>query len=125
MHFHNFHSARSGPEIPDEAMVKRGGNFDPANHGWEYFTLQTSQNGTKIVARGRDEVEHGTCFGCHSAARSYDFICESVHGCLALDITDDIAAFAAFLGCTDIRVFASSIAGGDGNLEFFIGARRG
>ena len=38
---------------------------------------------------------------------------------------DDIAAFAASLGCTDIQVFASSIKGGDGNTEFFIGARRG
>ena len=34
-------------------------------------------------------------------------------------------AFAASLGCRDIEVFPSSIAGGDGNLEFFIGARRG
>ena len=41
------------------------------------------------------------------------------------EICDDIAAFAASLGCTDIRVFPSSITGGDGNAEFFIGARRG
>ena len=40
-------------------------------------------------------------------------------------VCDDIAAFAASLGCTHIDVFPSSIAGGDGNLEFFIGARRG
>jgi 23S rRNA (cytidine1920-2'-O)/16S rRNA (cytidine1409-2'-O)-methyltransferase len=40
-------------------------------------------------------------------------------------ICHDIAAFAASLGCTDIRVFPSSIPGGDGNLEFFLGARRG
>jgi 23S rRNA (cytidine1920-2'-O)/16S rRNA (cytidine1409-2'-O)-methyltransferase len=38
---------------------------------------------------------------------------------------EDIAAFASSLGCTDIKVFPSSIAGGDGNIEFFIGARRG
>ena len=38
---------------------------------------------------------------------------------------DDIAAFAASLGCKDIRVFPSSIPGGDGNREFFLGARRG
>jgi 23S rRNA (cytidine1920-2'-O)/16S rRNA (cytidine1409-2'-O)-methyltransferase len=37
---------------------------------------------------------------------------------------DDIAAFTASLGCKDIRVFASSIRGGDGNSEFFLGARR-
>ena len=40
-------------------------------------------------------------------------------------VCDDIAAFAASLGCSDIRVFPSSIAGGDGNIEFFLGARRG
>jgi 23S rRNA (cytidine1920-2'-O)/16S rRNA (cytidine1409-2'-O)-methyltransferase len=40
-------------------------------------------------------------------------------------VCDDIAAFAASLGCTDIKVFPSSILGGDGNAEFFIGARRG
>src|SRR6266481_2777928 len=40
-------------------------------------------------------------------------------------ICDDITAFAASLGCTDIEVFPSSITGGDGNIEFFLGARRG
>jgi 23S rRNA (cytidine1920-2'-O)/16S rRNA (cytidine1409-2'-O)-methyltransferase len=40
------------------------------------------------------------------------------------EICDDIAAFAASLGCTGIQVFPSSITGGDGNIEFFIGARR-
>jgi len=41
------------------------------------------------------------------------------------EVCDDIAAFAASLGCSAIKVFPSSIAGGDGNLEFFVGARRG
>jgi 23S rRNA (cytidine1920-2'-O)/16S rRNA (cytidine1409-2'-O)-methyltransferase len=40
-------------------------------------------------------------------------------------VCDDIAAFAASLGCSEIEVFPSSIAGGDGNSEFFLGARRG
>jgi 23S rRNA (cytidine1920-2'-O)/16S rRNA (cytidine1409-2'-O)-methyltransferase len=40
-------------------------------------------------------------------------------------VCDDIAAFVESLGCTEIKVFPSSIAGGDGNAEFFIGARRG
>ena len=40
-------------------------------------------------------------------------------------VCDDIAAFAAAQGCTDIKVFPSAIAGGDGNAEFFLGARRG
>jgi 23S rRNA (cytidine1920-2'-O)/16S rRNA (cytidine1409-2'-O)-methyltransferase len=41
------------------------------------------------------------------------------------EVCDDIAAFASSLGCTEIRVFPSPITGGDGNVEFFIGARRG
>ena len=40
-------------------------------------------------------------------------------------VCEDIAAFAAALGCTDIKVFPSAIKGGDGNSEFFLGARRG
>lgn len=40
-------------------------------------------------------------------------------------VCDDVAAFAASLGCTDVRVFDSPITGGDGNREFFLGARRG
>ena len=40
-------------------------------------------------------------------------------------VCEDIKAFAASLGCTDIEVFPSSITGGDGNAEFFLGARRG
>jgi 23S rRNA (cytidine1920-2'-O)/16S rRNA (cytidine1409-2'-O)-methyltransferase len=40
-------------------------------------------------------------------------------------ICDDISAFASSLGCRDISVFPSPISGGDGNIEFFIGARRG
>jgi 23S rRNA (cytidine1920-2'-O)/16S rRNA (cytidine1409-2'-O)-methyltransferase len=41
------------------------------------------------------------------------------------EICDDIAAFASSLGCSDIQIFPSSIKGGDGNIEFFLGARRG
>jgi 23S rRNA (cytidine1920-2'-O)/16S rRNA (cytidine1409-2'-O)-methyltransferase len=41
------------------------------------------------------------------------------------EICDDIAVFAASLGCAGIEVFPSSIKGGDGNIEFFIRARRG
>lgn len=40
-------------------------------------------------------------------------------------VCDDISNFVASLGCTQIEIFPSSIMGGDGNTEFFIGARRG
>jgi len=79
--------------IPTEAMVKRGGGFDPANHDWEYFPLHVSKAGTTIVTRGRDDVVNfagGNCFSCHSAARRYDFICEHNHGCAPIPLTDDV-----------------------------------
>jgi 23S rRNA (cytidine1920-2'-O)/16S rRNA (cytidine1409-2'-O)-methyltransferase len=41
------------------------------------------------------------------------------------EVCNDIAAFAASLGCRDIHLFPSPITGGDGNVEFFIGAHRG
>jgi len=40
-------------------------------------------------------------------------------------VCDDIAAFVTSQGCDQVAVFPSPIAGGDGNLEFFVGARRG
>jgi 23S rRNA (cytidine1920-2'-O)/16S rRNA (cytidine1409-2'-O)-methyltransferase len=40
------------------------------------------------------------------------------------EVCDDIAALVTSLGCTGIEMFPSSITGGDGNIEFFIGARR-
>jgi 23S rRNA (cytidine1920-2'-O)/16S rRNA (cytidine1409-2'-O)-methyltransferase len=46
---------------------------------------------------------------------------EAVHQ----QVCADIAAFAKSRGCTDIKVFPSSLKGGDGNIEFFLGARRG
>jgi len=46
---------------------------------------------------------------------------EAVHR----QVCDDIAAFAAELGCVDIGILPTPIKGGDGNAEFFLGARRG
>lgn len=40
-------------------------------------------------------------------------------------VCDEIEAFAQSCGLRDIKIFPSDIAGGDGNVEFFIGARRG
>ncbi len=70
-----------------EAMVKRGEGFDPDNNNWEYFELDVSAEGTSIRVRGRDDVVNrfgGQCFGCHSAARDFDFICEKNRGCVEL-----------------------------------------
>jgi 23S rRNA (cytidine1920-2'-O)/16S rRNA (cytidine1409-2'-O)-methyltransferase len=39
-------------------------------------------------------------------------------------VCDDIAAFVAALGCRVLGVTPSPIAGGDGNVEFLLGAVR-
>lgn len=76
--------------FPGEAMVKRGRGYDPENNDWEYFELATSASGTEILKRGRDDIVNmfgGQCFGCHEAARDFDFICENDHGCVELPVT--------------------------------------
>ena len=75
--------------FPGEAMVKRGAGFDAANNDWEYFELSVSREGTAISKRGRDDIINmfgGQCFGCHEAARAFDFICERDHGCVKLPV---------------------------------------
>lgn len=78
--------------FPGEAMVKRAPGYDPDNNDWEYFELNVSASGTEIRKRGRDDVINmfgAQCFGCHAAARDFDFICESDHGCVELPVTGE------------------------------------
>jgi hypothetical protein len=82
--------------LPSEALVKRGGNFDPPNHNWEYFSLRIDPTGTAILSRGRDNVINssgGNCFSCHSAARDFDFVCETNHGCIPLGLPESLIDF--------------------------------
>ncbi len=57
--------------IPQEAMVKRAKGFSPATKDWEFFSLDVSATGTKILSRGGAKVVNrfgGSCASCHSAA---------------------------------------------------------
>jgi len=76
--------------FPFEAMVKRGGRFNPDGDGWEFFRLAVTPAGTEIVARGGPEVTNGagSCQGCHAAARGYDFVCEG-HAVATLGLSDN------------------------------------
>src|SRR5690242_10692988 len=60
--------------FPFEAMVKRGGKFNPEGDGWEFFRLTTSAQGTQILSRGGAEVanQFGPCQGCHAGAKNFD-----------------------------------------------------
>jgi hypothetical protein len=76
--------------VPTEAMVKREAGFNPATGDWEFFELDVSATGTRIVKRGFAEVNNRfgkNCFGCHAPARDpWDFICETTHGCEPIPI---------------------------------------
>jgi hypothetical protein len=74
--------------VPTEAMVKRGAGFFPEANDWEFFVLRAPATGTEIASRGRAEVVNigAPCFACHSAAADVDFICESGHGCIELNL---------------------------------------
>lgn len=79
--------------IPNEAMVKRAPGFAPENADWEFFALETSAQGTTIMARGTTDVVNGfggNCFDCHAkAAPQWDRLCEEGHGCDPLPITPE------------------------------------
>jgi hypothetical protein len=73
--------------FPFEAMVKRGGGFNPDGGGWEFFNLKVTAEGTRIVGRTQNERDgkplrnfFGACqdFRCHGAnqVKPYDRICE-------------------------------------------------
>lgn len=81
--------------IPQEAMVKRGGGFDPTANDWEFFELDTSAEGTVIHQRGKAEIENrfgsGSCSSCHAlAGDTFDFVCEDTHGCDPLPVSDEL-----------------------------------
>ena len=77
--------------FPFEAMVKRGGRFNPDGDGWEFFRLSVTADSTQIVARGGAEVKNfaGSCQNCHAAARPYDFVCER-HAVQSLPLPPDL-----------------------------------
>lgn len=77
--------------FPLEAFIKRGKGFE-ATDGWEVFLLKRdASNQLYIDQRGGIEVSNaaGSCFGCHSAAKAYDSICGTTHGCDPLGVSDE------------------------------------
>ena len=80
--------------VPQEAMVKRAPGFSPATDDWEFFSLDVSAKGTRILSRGGAKVLNrfgGSCASCHGAAESqFDFVCGADHGCAPLPIGSDV-----------------------------------
>ncbi|WP_373549850.1 cytochrome P460 family protein [Haliscomenobacter sp.] len=48
------------------AMVKRGGSFNPAHNGWEWFQIDAA---SKITSRSASN----TCNNCHSLVKNQDY----------------------------------------------------
>jgi hypothetical protein len=82
--------------VPQEAMVKRRPGWNPATRDWEFFFLDVSPTGTKIVHRGTKNVVNrfgGNCASCHLGAdKRWDMICRHDHGCAPLPIDDSVIA---------------------------------
>jgi hypothetical protein len=80
--------------VPQEAMVKHRPGWNSATHDWEFFSVDVSKAGTKILTRGVQNVVNrfgGNCAACHEAAQSkFDFVCEHDHGCAPLPISDAV-----------------------------------
>ena len=81
--------------VPNEAMVKRRVGFSPKSNDWEFFSLDVSKTGTKIIKRGGAELvsqfTNTSCAACHGRAKpKFDFVCENTHGCAPLGIGDDV-----------------------------------
>lgn len=77
--------------VPTEVMVKQPRGFNAATKDWEFFELDATRSGTKILKRGFAEVVNrfgGNCFGCHIKARAeWDLVCETGHGCDPIPLT--------------------------------------
>jgi hypothetical protein len=66
------------------------------NDDWEFFSLDVSKNGTKILSRGGSQVVNrfgGSCSSCHSGAqKQFDFVCGTSRGCAPLPLTPQLIA---------------------------------
>jgi len=82
--------------VPQEAMVKRAPGHSPSTDDWEFFSLDVSAQGTRILSRGGVKVLNrfgGSCASCHSAAEpQFDFVCGTTHGCAPLPIGPAVIA---------------------------------
>jgi hypothetical protein len=68
--------------LSNEAVVKRGGGFDPEHGDWEFFSLQPEPGRTRILSRGKSAFNvAGNCRDCHAHARRHDLLCSAAHEC--------------------------------------------
>jgi len=76
--------------LPGEVMVKHPRAKFPDTNGWEFFSLDLSEQGSKIKSRGDKTVNFQgvACMSCHQPAAKFDFVCEKGHGCAPVPLDD-------------------------------------
>lgn len=78
--------------VPTEVMVKRAPGYSADTNDWEFFDLDISADGTKILTRGHKDVVNrfgNNCLECHAKAEpQWDMICQLDHGCDTIPIND-------------------------------------
>jgi hypothetical protein len=82
--------------VPQEAMVKRAKGWSPGTNDWEFFSLDVSPEGTKILARGKVGVLNrfgDECAACHGQAEAqWDSVCDDDHGCDPINLDQALIA---------------------------------
>jgi len=82
--------------VPTEVMVKRSKGFSPVSNDWEFFELDVSPKGSKILKRGFADVVNrfgGNCLGCHVKAEpQWDMVCKTGRGCDPIPLTKEVLA---------------------------------
>ncbi len=77
--------------VPTEVMVKQPPGTNPVTKDWEFFELEATPEGSKIIKRGFADVVNrfgGNCFACHTQAKpQWDLVCETGHGCAPIPLT--------------------------------------
>lgn len=77
--------------VPSEVMVKHYTGFSPVTNDWEFFELDVSPQGSKIINRGFADVINrfgGNCLDCHIKAEpQWDMVCKTGRGCEPIPLT--------------------------------------
>lgn len=77
--------------VPFEVMVKHEKAKFPNSNGWEFFLLEVSATGSKILQRGDSAANQlGNCLTCHKGSAKFDYVCSKDHGCPPIPVTNEM-----------------------------------
>ena len=69
---------KDGSTFEVVGLVKRGANYNPSGHDWEWFILNKAgkieKDGNGNYLRGSGATSFAGCQSCHNAAKAQDFV---------------------------------------------------